>query len=223
MSVVQPSPDGRTPERLRGNGPLRRRDRAGRPVLFDVEGQPVTRERVRRTRRWLLLLLLTPICLFGISILAFGTSGPPEPVVHPRVTPHGWQAVTDAYFGYAVPAGYKQNTTWTSQNGQFFYGTPKAYVAETEAILKTSPAADTAPPSAFQSFGEPKLVTYTAGPAHRVSVPGVRIAFERTITRPGGWTATAVDVWEKISSTQAWLLIHAPASVTRQVIASFQG
>jgi hypothetical protein len=214
MSVVQPSPDGQAPEPLRGNGPLRRRGPAGPAVLFDVDGQPVTPERVRKTRRWLLLLLLTPLCLFGISILAFGTSGPPEPVVHPRVTPPGWQAVTDAYFGYAVPAGYKQNTTWTSQNGQFFYGVPKAYVAETESILKTSPSATTPPPAAFRSFGEPTLSSYSAGPAHRISLPGVRIAFERTIT---------VDVWEKDTTTQAWLLIHAPAAVASQVIASFQG
>jgi hypothetical protein len=222
MSVIQPSPDGGAPDTLRGNGPLRRRDTAP-AQLFDVSGQPVSPERVRKTRRWMLLLLLTPLCLFGISILAFGTTGPPEPVVHPRVTPRGYQAITDAYFGYAIPSGYTQNTTWTSQNGQFFYGTPKNYVAETESILKTSPSATTPPPSAFRSFGEPTLTGYTAGPAHRIAVQGVRIAFERTITRPGGWHALAVDVWEADTTTQAWLLIHTPAGISHQVIASFQG
>jgi hypothetical protein len=223
MSVIEPPSDREGREAFRGSGPLRRRDHANSAVLFDVSGVPVTRERIRKTRRWMLLLLLTPLCLFGISVLAFGTSGPPEPVVHPRSTPRGYEAVTDSYFGYAVPASYTQNTTWTDQNGDFLYGTQRTFVAETEAILTRSPTAGAQAPPAFKSFGERTLVPYRTGPAHRVTVPGTRIAFEEQITRPGGWRATAVDAWEQDTTTQVWLLIRAPASVTRQVLASFQG
>jgi hypothetical protein len=223
MSVIPPSPDRRDLDEYRASGPLRRRDQGNSPVLFDTAGVPVTRQRVRRTRRWMLLLLLTPLCLFGISVLAFGTSGPPEPVVHPRSTPPGYQAVTDSYFGYAVPKGYTQSTTWTDQNGDFLYGGPRAFVAETEIILNHSPSAASPPPPAFRSFGEPTLVSYQSGPAHRITVPGTRVAFEEQITRPGGWVATAIDAWERDTTTQVWLLIRAPAAVSRLVIASFQG
>jgi hypothetical protein len=223
MSVIEPSSDREGREQYRGSGPLRRRGQANSPVLFDTSGVPVTRERVRRTRRWMLLLLLTPLCLFGISILAFGTSGPPEPVVHPRSMPPGYQAVTDSYFGYAVPNSYTQNTTWTDQNGDFLYGRQNAFVAETEAILTHTPTAASPPPSSFKSFGERTLVPYRVGPAHRVTVPGTHIAFEEQITRPGGWVATAIDAWQQGTTTQVWLLIRAPGSVTHQVVASFQG
>jgi hypothetical protein len=223
MSVIQPPSDRQDHEAYRGSGPLRRRDQTNSPVLFDTSGVLVTPERVRRTRSWMLLLLLTPLCLFGISVLAFGTSGPPEPVVHPYSTPAGYVAVTDSYFGYAVPKSYTQNTTWTDQNGDFLYGRQSAFVAETEAILTHSPTAASTPPPSFKSFGERTLVAYRAGPAHPVTVPGTHIAFEEQITRPGGWVATAIDAWERGTTTQVWLLIRASPSVTRHVIASFQG
>jgi hypothetical protein len=223
MSVIEPPSDREGREAHRGSGPLRRRDHGNSAVIFDVSGVPVTRERVRKTRRWMLLLLLTPLCLFGLSVLAFGTNGPDEPVVHPRSTPRGWQAITDSYFGYAVPASYTQNTTWTDQDGDFFYGREGAFVAETESILNRAPTATAHPPPSFRSAGEPTLVAYTVGPAHRVTVAGTRIAFEEQVTRPGGWKATAIDAWQWDTTTQVWLLIHAPASVTGQVMASFQG
>jgi hypothetical protein len=192
-------------------------------VIFDVSGVPVTRRRVRKVRIWMTLLLLTPVCLALISLLAFGTSGPPEPVIHPRSTPHGYQAITDADFGYAIPSGYQQNTTWTDQNADFLYGSSGAFVAETLASPDHPPTASSPPPLSFSSFGEPRLVPFTAHGMHAVTVPGTRQAWEEQITRPGGWIATAVDAWEADTSTQIWLLVHAPAGIARTVVASLQG
>ncbi len=169
------------------------------------------------------LLLLTPVCLAGISLLAFNTTGPPEPVVHPRSTPTGYRAITDAYFGYVVPSGFKQNTTWTDQNGDFFYGTPSAYVAETLLSPKHGPTAGSAPPPPFQAFGVPKPTPFSARGVHGVTVPGTHGAWQEQISRPGGFVATAVDAWEPATSSQIWLLVHAPPAVVRTVLASLKG
>jgi hypothetical protein len=172
---------------------------------------------------WMLLLLLTPVCLAGISLLAFDTGGPPEPTVEPITTPAGWYAVTDADFGYAVPDAYQQNTTWTDQNGDFFYGRAGAFVAETLLVTKKSPTAASPPPASFRSFGQPTLAPYVLHGGHAVKVKGTNYGYEETLTRPGGYQAEVLDTWEASSSTQMWLLIRAPASVTRTVLASLQG
>jgi hypothetical protein len=172
---------------------------------------------------WMLLMLLTPVCLAGISILVYATDGPNEPTVEPIVTPAGYYGVTDADFGYAVPNAYQQNTTWTDQNGDFMYGGAGAFVAETELIAKTSPTATSPPPPSLAVFGQAAPVPYTLHGGHRVSVRGTAFAYEATMTRPGGYHAVVIDTWEASSSTQMWLVIRAPADVTHNVITSLQG
>jgi hypothetical protein len=182
------------------------------------------RPQVRRTRLWMSLLLLTPVCLFGIAILVLESKGPAEPTVKPLSTPPGYQAITDAYYGYAVPASYSQNTTWTDQNGDFFYGTGKGgWVAETMLVTKHSPGPATAPPVSFRSFGENKPTPYTVSGGHAVRVADTAFAYEVDITRPGGWHAVAVDTWLSDSTTQMWLLVKASPPVTQTVISSLRG
>jgi hypothetical protein len=171
----------------------------------------------------MLLLLLTPVCLAGISLLTFATDGPSEPTVHPRAVPSGYYAVTDADFGYSLPNAYQQNTSWTDQNGDFLYGNAKAFVAETLLVVNQRPTAQSRPPSSLESFGEPAPVPYTLRAGHSIDVPGTSYAFEATMTRPGGYQAVIIDAWESSSSTQMWLMLHSPATVTRTVIASLQG
>lgn len=190
--------------------------------LVPADDAPPSRQRVRRTRLWMLLLLLTPVCLAVISLLTYAASNP-EPVVHPTSTPQGWQAITDAYFGYAVPASYSQNAGWTDTDADYFYGNPAAFVAETLVVAKTSPTAATRPPASFKDFAEQSPVPYSLSGGHPLSVPGTNFGWEATVTRPGGFRATAVDAWESGTQTEIWLLIRAPAAVTRQVVASLQG
>jgi hypothetical protein len=229
MPAVSRSPDGRTTPRpvgawagaksgWRPTGDPSRRGRRPRP-----DELPPSRKRVRRTRLWMVLLLLTPVCLATISLLAFSTGGPPEPSVAPRLTPPGWYGVTDADFGYAVPDAYQQNTTWTDQNGDFFYGTAQAFVAETLLVTKTSPRAASRPPTSFRSFGQTTLAPYAVHGGHTVSIPGTTFAFEETLTRPGGYHAEVLDTWERDSSTQMWMVIRSSPAVTRTVLASLQG
>jgi hypothetical protein len=229
MPAVSRSPDGRTTPLQAGAGagpPSGRRPPGGstRPGQRSrADELPPSRKRVRRTRVWMVLLLLTPVVLATISLLAFSTSGPPEPSVTPRLTPPGWYAVTDADFGYAVPNADQQNTTWTDQNGDFFYGTAQNFVAETLLVTKTSPNAASPTPASFRSFGLSTLAPYALHGGHTVSIPGTNYAFEETLTRPGGYHADVLDTWESDSSTQMWLLIRAAPAVTRTVLASLRG
>lgn len=204
------------------------RSPAGRPVARPGRGgagaeAPLSRPRVRRTRLWMVLLLLTPVVLAAISLLAFDTGGPPEPSVKPLVTPAGWYGVTDADFGYSVPDAYQQNTTWTDQNGDFFYGTAPAFVAETLLVTKTAPTAASRPPASFESFGQNEVAPYALHGGHAITVPGTQFGYEELLTRPGGYRAVVVDTWEAATSTQMWLLLRTPASVAATVIASLQG
>lgn len=200
-----------------------RRGRPGSPVRLDVSGQPVTKARVRRTRAWMLLLLLTPACLILVVALAIGTRGPREPAVRPAAVPAGYRPITDAYFAYAVPHGYAQNTTWTDQNGDFLYGTSRGFVAETMAVRSRPPTAASRPPASFQSFGLPAPTAYRTGTWRPIRVPGAQAAYETSIVRAHGWRATAVDVWMKRSSTQVWLLVHGPDGLAARVLTSLRG
>lgn len=178
----------------------------------------------RKVRLWMVSFLLTPVILLAVVFLAFETSGPNEPTIHPRFQPAGYQAITDAYFGYSIPKAWSQQAAWTSQDGDFFYGSPSAFVAETLVVTKHAPTARSRPPSAFGSFGlsAPTKVSLR-GPATRLRVPGTAGGWRVEVTRPGGFVATALDVWQPSTTTQLWLLIRAPASVTATVIRSLNG
>jgi hypothetical protein len=186
--------------------------------------RPRTRVEVKRTRRWMLLMLLTPVVIIVVVWLDFDSSVFRLPVVPPVATPKGYTAITDAYYGYSVPATYEQNPSWTDADGDFFYGTTAGgWVAETMLVTKHSPTAATKPPSSFALFGEPTPTPYRVSGGHRVRVDDTTFAYEETITRPDGWRAVAVDTWLGDSSTQMWLLVKAPPGVTRTVIASLRG
>jgi hypothetical protein len=218
MSAVSPSPGGRAAPR-RAGAPARRP-----PLPARTGDLPPPRSQVRRNRTWMTLLLLTPVILAGLAVLAFATDGGGGPSVKPRSVPAGYDAITDSYFGYVVPKSYQQNTTWTDQNADFFYGEAPAFVAETLLITKMSPTPSSHPPASFGSFGQLKSpVPYTVSDGHAVRIPGTAFAYEESITRPGGYHALALDAWERDSSTQVWLLIRAPARVTSTVVASLQG
>lgn len=193
-------------------------------VLEKKGPPPPQRVVARRNRRWLLLFLLSPVCLAIAVAFAYGVAGPPEPSVPARSVPPGFKAITDAYYGYSVPSSYAQNASWTDANGDWFYGTPQAFVAETMLITKHSPTAATSLPTAVQFDAESRhAVDWRLGAGQRIVVPHATFAYEVALTRPGGVRAVAVDTWLRDSSTQMWLIIHAPARVTSAVIASLQG
>ncbi|MHB1931357.1 MAG: hypothetical protein ACYDEN_12150 [Acidimicrobiales bacterium] len=178
----------------------------------------------RRNRRWLLLFLMTPICLAVAVAFAFGVAGAPEPQVPPVSVPAGYRAISDAYYGYVVPASSQLNANWTDANGDWFYGVPRAFVAETMLVTRRSPTPSSRLPLQLEADGEARgPVPLRVDGGHRITVPHTTFAYEVQLARPGGWHAVAVDTWLRDSSTQMWLLVRASPAVTRAVVASLQG
>jgi hypothetical protein len=190
---------------------------------YEAPALPPTPAARRRVRQWMVLLLLTPVCLGIITLLVFETNGPPEPVVAARTVPAGYRAVTDAYFGYAVPTRWTENVTWTDQNADWFYGTARGFVAETMLVPKHAPTTAAAPPLSFATFGLPDPAPYHLSGGHTVAVPGTAFTWVETLTRADGWTGTAIDTWEPSTTTEVWLLVHARQTTVRAVLASLQG
>ena len=48
------------------------------------------------------------------------------------------------------------------------------------------------------------------------------MAYRYTMTRPGGFEATAIDAWQSRSGAEIWLLIRADPATTASVLASLQ-
>ncbi|MDA8282821.1 MAG: hypothetical protein M0Z42_05865 [Actinomycetota bacterium] len=178
----------------------------------------------RRNRRWLLLFLMTPICLGVAVAFAYGVGGRAEPQVPPLSVPAGYLAISDAYYGYAVPSAYQLNGNWTDANGDWFYGSPQAFVAETMLVTKRSPTPSTRLPLQLQADGQLRgpVPLHVVG-GRRITVPYAAFAYELQLSRPGGWHAVAIDTWLPDSSTQMWLLVRASPPVTQAVVSSLQG
>ncbi|MBO0747135.1 MAG: hypothetical protein J2O47_02225, partial [Acidimicrobiaceae bacterium] len=151
----------------------------------------------RRNRRWMLLMAMTPI-VFAIlyAVGAFTTGGAPEPVVHPLRTPAGYQAVTDAYYGFAIPKNWPENGSLSDPNGDFYYNGPGGWVGESVRIAKTSPGPSAPVPEALWAYGVTTPTKFGVLGGHRIHVPGTSFAWAVTLTRPDGSRAQAVDVWE---------------------------
>lgn len=176
-----------------------------------------------RNRRWLLAMLVLPLLVAAAAVYATSQASGSIPQVPPLSVPRGFRAITDPYFGYAIPASYHPNANWTDTNGDTFYGSPGAFVAETISARSAAPTASTRPPATFAAFGERRATAYSLSGGHPVSVPNAQFAYEVHVSRPGGWHAVAVDTWLADSSTQMWLLVRSPAVITQSVIGTLRG
>ncbi|MDQ2727337.1 MAG: hypothetical protein M3Y91_05640 [Actinomycetota bacterium] len=193
---------------------------ASRPGAEGKRGPSASRG---RNRRWLVLLMLTPVIMTILAVLAFTTKGPPEPSVTPRSVPAGFKAISDAYFGYAIPSAWKESQAFTDANGDFFYQGRSGWVGENVRIRAARPVPGTDVPPQLATFGQGQPVPYQLGGAQPVTVPGVAAAWAYEVHRPNGFSATAIEVWQGSSQTEMWLLINAGPGVAPVIAASLQG
>lgn len=177
----------------------------------------------RRNRRWLVLLMLTPVIMTILAVLAFTTKGPPEPSVRPRSIPAGYRAISDAYFGYAIPSAWSENPAFTDANGDFFYQGQSGWVGENVRIRATRPVPGADVPVPLATFGQGQAVPYELSGGRPVTIPGVAAAWTYDMRRANGFHATAVEVWQASSQTEMWLLINAGPAVAPVIVASLQG
>ena len=49
------------------------------------------------------------------------------------------------------------------------------------------------------------------------------MAYRYTMTRPGGFEATAIDAWQSSSGAEIWLVVRADPATTAAVLASLPG
>jgi len=174
----------------------------------------------RRNRRWMLALAIPTAVVVAFGTILSVEEATAGHIVHPLSVPAGYQAVTDGYFGYSVPASWKTSPIYSDFAGDLFNGGPGGWAAESLGISKVPPGPKASPPASFASFGEPTPTPYSLSPASKTEVHGASVAWSYTLSRPGGFRAEALDVWRSDSQTQLWLLIKASPTVTARILST---
>jgi hypothetical protein len=169
-------------------------------------------------------LVLAPSLVVGaIALILTLAASSKGPSVHPIDVPAGYRAVSgDGYFAYAVPASWSQSAAYTDDVGDLDYSAQSGWAAEHLGARAAPPAPNEAAPSSFAAFGEAQPTPYRLGPASPTHVQGAAVAYRYTMTRPGGFEATAVDAWQSSSGAEIWLLIRADPATTASILASLQ-
>jgi hypothetical protein len=184
---------------------------------------PAERAIRRKNRRWMGLVLFPSLIIGAVALIAALVAGSAKSSVAAAHVPAGYQTVSDNYFAYAVPSGWTQSAAYTDNVGDLDTEGDAGWVAEHLGARATAPAPDETPPTSFASFGESRPIPYHLGPATADQVRGASVAYRYTMTRPGGFEATAVDAWLSGSGAEIWLLVHANSATTATVLASLNG
>ena len=171
-------------------------------------------------RRWLLAIGATPL-LVGLIAAAVYMVGPSEPTVG-LTPPPGYQAIADAYWAYAIPKAWTQDSAYTDSNGDFYYQGRNGWVGETLRIRDRAPTLGEAPPATLESFGQLRPARYTLRGGTATAVPGADAAFSYRLVR-GSTVSGVVDAWLKGSRTEIWLLVDADPTVRSTILSSLRG
>jgi hypothetical protein len=177
----------------------------------------------RRNRRWMGLVLFPSLLIGAVALIAAVVAGSGSSSIHPTQVPSGYRAVSDQYFAYAVPSTWSQSAAYTDDVGDLDTQGQSGWAAEHVGARADPPTAGEAPPASFATFGESRPVPYRIGPAVATTVKGASMAFRYSLTRPGGFQATAVDAWQASTGAEIWLLVDADAATTSRILASLSG
>lgn len=178
----------------------------------------------RRHNRRLLLTIAIPAVILGIAALiasVLADAGTPKP--HPLFVPAGYHAVGDGVFSYAVPNNWSKNDAYSDDAGDLETSGTTGWVGDHLTARPTAPAPGEAPPQVFESFGQDRPTPFEVGTAVQIQVPRTTVAYRYDITRPGGFSATAVDAWESSSGAELWLIVQADPQTTARVISTLNG
>ncbi|MHB1533227.1 MAG: hypothetical protein ACYC1D_01185 [Acidimicrobiales bacterium] len=176
----------------------------------------------RRRRRPLLLVfitLLTPAFVIVVAAVAASTTGPSDPSVPVALTP-GYQAVSDPYFGYAIPVGWNKISGQSDSTGDLYYEGTSGWSGENERVRAISPVPGGPAPASLASFGASVPTPFRLLGGHPVRVPGASFSYEYRLARGGRIYATAIDAWDRHTQTELWLVVQADAAITRKVLDS---
>jgi hypothetical protein len=179
---------------------------------------PLERAVRRKNRRWMTVIVVPAVLIGVVALIASLEIGSGGSSVHPIHVPPGYRSVSDGYFAYAVPAGWSQSSAYTDDVGDLDTQGSSGWAAEHLGGRQAPPTAAETPPASFATFGESRPIPFQLGPASPVRVRGATVAYQYTLTRPGGFQAVAIDAWQASSGAQIWLLVRADPATTAAVI-----
>jgi hypothetical protein len=185
-----------------------------------AELTPVERASRRKNRQWMGVIAVFSVILGASALVAAVVAGSGGSTVHPLEVPASYQAVSDGFFAYAVPAAWKQSSAYTDDVGDLDTQGASGWVAEHLGARSAAPLAGETPPASFATFGESRPVPYQLSTSTPALVHGAAVAYRYTLSRPGGFQAIAVDAWQASTGAEVWLLVHADAATTSAVFAS---
>ena len=188
-----------------------------------AELTPAERVQQRRNRRILLTVALPALLLGATALVASILADKGTPSAHPLFVPPGYHGVTDGVFSYAVPNSWSKNDAFSDDAGDLETSGVSGWVGDHLTARPTAPAAGETPPQVFQSFGIGRPTPFDTSTAINVAVRNATVAYRYQITRPGGFSATAIDAWESSSGAELWLMINANPETTAEIISTLNG
>ena len=169
---------------------------------------------LRRRNRRLMLFIAIPAAIVGIAaLIAAVVASTSAPRVSPASVPAGYKAVSDGYFGYAVPSGWSTNSLFTDNVGDLETSGSAGWVAEHLSARDMALTAGAPPPAAFRTFG----VTSPRPPQETIPINGAASAY---LYKFGD--KTAIDAWRSSTRTEVWVLISASPAITSEIISTLK-
>lgn len=202
------------PQPFEASGALERRRR--------YELTPAERALQKKNRRWILIVSVPAILIGVAALIAAVVADKSSPSVRPLSVPAGYKAVSDGIFAYAVPSSWSTSSLYSDNVGDLDTAGSTGWAAEHVDTRATAPPLGNPPPVVFQAFGENKPTPFQVGAGQPAGVAGAAAAFRYEISRPGGFGAVALDVWQSNSGAELWLLVHAPASTVAQILGTLR-
>lgn len=170
-----------------------------------------------------MVLLVLPVVVGVLSILILKAQGSTSIAsVRPTTVPAGYRSVSDGFVGYAIPSAWTRSSAWDGNNGDYFYQGRSGWLGESVGVRASLPVPGRGPPSQLEMFGQVAPRPYTLGPAHRVTIAGTDRAWTYRLSRPGGFSATAIEAWQRGDQTETWMLVRADPATTSTILATLR-
>jgi hypothetical protein len=196
------------------------------PVPTRLDGSPdftsEQRRARRRNRQWLGGLAAFSIVVLTLALIASAVAESNSPNGPSLVAPAGYKTVRDGYYAYAVPADWSTNPSFTDSAGDVETSGAGGLAAEHIAYRASAPAPGEVPPASFSAVGALHPEPLSLSPPVAISVPGAAAAYSYRVSRPGGFRAVALDVWDSRTAVELWLLVEAAPDVTSVVVSTLR-